>query len=536
MVSRKITIVFIVFYLMSSLLFSQSIPNQFFKNNSVKELSDLFNLNVSIMRFRNRGNINDINPVDSDNLVKIIRSTVDSISTAGMDEKDSLVKTITYLSEKDKSKKILYDSLKEKVQNTPVTHLKKYEKDILTFMSSIKVLSEIRNKWYENYKKPVFSIKTTDIIDYSIIDYKTICEKQTPQYDILITGDIEKVQDKYLISIIFYSLHRNKIIHKTAFMTTIDKISENIEKQFKEIAKQIFYINYAELKITTGENTEIYINSNYMAKQNLSVRYVKPDSYLITLHETNAKPYNEVIEVYDNENKMIDLTPDFFKQKQPYLFNIEPHGTKVFINSQYAGTTPFRKELPQGNFIISAKKSDLYEDFRYSLNVNEIVEEEQAIQYHLMTRDLSKTLKMKQNLYYTAFWSFTFSLAITVPTTIIAVQFYKIPNTFGNNASSFRNPTEKDPVTGEIINKPKDSEISATDQRQAELKLTADILQFTSIGLAINTVFNLGWLFYSLFDYLNTLEKKDFIPILNFYSSPEESGVIIGGVISIPTK
>jgi hypothetical protein len=47
---------------------------------------------------------------------------------------------------------------------------------------------------------------------------------------------------------------------------------------------------------------------------------------------------------------------------------------------------------------------------------------------------------------------------------------------------------------------------------------------------------SLGWLFYSLFDYINILEKKDFIPLISFYSTNEKSALFLGGSIPLGKK
>ena len=48
---------------------------------------------------------------------------------------------------------------------------------------------------------------------------------------------------------------------------------------------------------------------------------------------------------------------------------------------------------------------------------------------------------------------------------------------------------------------------------------------------------SLGWMFFSLFDYLNIMEKKDFIPILNFYQNEEGKNILtVGGSIKINTE
>lgn len=511
----------LIFFSFHFYIYSQSIPNDFFEANSAKELIEIFTINVGIMRFKNVGNISEINPVDADNLVRSIRSTINNITTAGLEPNTALAKAVTHIEKTQTNKKDILRHLREKVIISPPSRRNKLIQEIMLHMNGTPALQSIRNTWFENYSKPVYSIKTLDIIEYQIFDLKTISEKQTPQPDILITGEIERIGNRYLIKILFYSSITDQIIHQAALTSEPDKITETIENAFQSLAKIVFNINYSRLNIQTNPETEIHINNKYIAKESIHIPFAAPGTYLLTLKEFQAPPVNKVIEILPDETKNVQITPDFIQDKQPYYINIEPAGTRIFINSQYRGTTPFRVELPKGEFVLTAKSSDLYEDYRYTLTVNEIDGEEKTIQFQLMTKDISSYLKLKKNVYYAAFWSFTFSLTITVPVTIVAVQYFNAPNLLSINAKNFF----------ETTNSAKD--IEKTNKAWNDMVLASEILRFTSIGLALTTAVSLGWLFYSLFDYLRVLEKKDFIPILNFYSTPEQSGMIIGASIPI---
>jgi hypothetical protein len=511
----------LIFLNIHSYISSQSIPNDFLENNSTKELIEIFTINVGIMRFKNVGNISEINPVDADNLVRSIRSTINNITAASLEPESALAKIVKYLEKIQTNKKDILMHLREKVIISPPSRRNKLIQEIMTHMNSTPSLQNIRNTWFENYNKPVYSIKTQEIIEYQIFDHKTISSKQTVQPDILITGEIERIGSRYLIKILFYSSIKDQIIHQTALTSEPDKITETIENAFQSLAKLIFNINYSKLNIQTNPETEIYINNKYIAKESIHIPFAAPGTYLLTLKEFQAPPITRVIEILPNEIKNVRITPDFIQNKQPYYINIEPVGTRIFINSQYRGTTPFRVELPKGEFVLTAKSSDLYEDYRYTLTVNEINSEEKTIQFQLMTKDISDYLKLKKNVYYAAFWSFTFSLTVTVPVTIVAVQYFNAPNVFSNNAKNFFETTNSN------------KDVEKTNKIWNDMIITSEILRFTSIGLALSTAVSLGWLFYSLFDYLKVHEKKDFIPILNFYSTPDQSGVIIGAAIPI---
>lgn len=517
------TVVFYIIFIPFALQ-AVVIPNDFIEEKDPAAFREIFTVNVGIMRFKKNGNLIDIKPLDGETIVKTIRSTIDNVPVAKLNQKDALIKTIKYIETKNTTSKDKLAALRNKIYSASTnneTRTNKLIASVLLNMDSITDLSTMKNRWFENYQQPVYTVKTYDVIDYKFNSYKNISEQATPTYDYLITGEIEKSGSNYLITIFVYSTHRDKIIYKTAFITEKDSISINTEKKLKPLCEKIFNIKYGELSIKTGEETEIYINSSYIGKNKLDIPFVTPGTYLITLKEPDAEPYSESLIIEPNEIKEFALTPEFKKQLQPVFINIEPAGTKIFINSQYKGTTPFRLMLPAGEFVLTTKTNDFHIDYRYTFAIDEIKDEEIAISFHLMSKDVSKFLKLKKTLYYTAFWSFTLNMTVTIPTVIISTMYYNMPLQFGNATENVLNNSKNVDAKGKII------------EDQLSLTNTAEILRFTAIGLGINLFASLVWLFYTLSDYLNTLEKKDFIPILHYYSSPEESKITIGGVIPI---
>jgi hypothetical protein len=193
------------------------------------------------------------------------------------------------------------------------------------------------------------------------------------------------------------------------------------------------------------------------------------------------------------------------EELQVINFYIEPLGTKIFINSVFQARSPFKKALPKGDYVISAK-NDLYEKHRYVFSINEISDEEKTIIFHLKSKDINSYFKLKKILYYTSFWNFTFSLIVTVPLIVFATQTWYM---YEEGVAY--------------------SEDYADTQVGRDTLLAKNILYGFAAGMITHTTISLGLLFAALTNYLITLQKRDFIPIIEYYHDLEgKQGVKLG--------
>ena len=146
-----------------------------------------------------------------------------------------------------------------------------------------------------------------------------------------------------------------------------------------------------------------------------------------------------------------------------------------------------------------------------------------------MTKDIMNEFKLKKGLYYSAFWNFTFSLVAMIPLIIISTDYYnKASLSSEYYTNHVKQKLEADPDYPAVP-------FIETDYGR-EIYNLSEALRFSAIGVAVYTVLSLGWLFYSLFDYINILEKKDFIPLISFYSTNEKSALFLGGSIPLGKK
>ena len=534
---KKIYFLFLSLFFSSILLFPEKMPNFFLEREDSEFLNKLFTVNLGVMKFKKNGNINDIKPLDSEEIINSLKNEFELIQAIKLSEEEALLKAWSFFKKNTTSssssstinvEQVLEDQIRYQKGN--IFSKKKAVKILLSKMKASTDYAAISGKWYENYQKPVFSLNVQKIMERQVIPYKNICENSSSPIDFLVTGEIEKIEQGYLVSLEFYSSLIDKTFYKGAFICHKESISKDVSDFMKQNAAKIFNVNYGVLELDTKKSDcEIYTESSYLGKQKIVLDYIVPGKYLFSFSIKGSSPYKEVIQVFPSEERKILVKPELRQCLQTVFFNIEPAGTKVFINSQFKGVTPFWDSLPVGEYILSTKTNSYHQDYRYFFRIDEVKDESLNFSFHLMTKDLSKEFKLKKGLYYSAFWNFTFSLVAMIPLTIIATDYYNkaaLSSEYYTSDAKSKLEANPDYVAAPFIE----------TEYGREIYNLSEALRFSAIGVAVYTVLSLGWLFYSLFDYINILEKKDFIPLISFYSTNEEKGVFLGGQIPLGKK
>ena len=534
---KKIYFLFLSLFFSSILLFPEKMPNFFLEREDSEFLNKLFTVDIGVMKFKKNGNVNDIKPLDSEEIINSLKNEFELIQAIKLSEEEALLKAWSFFKKNTTSssssstinvEQVLEDQIRYQKGN--IFSKKKVLKVLLSKMKASTDYAAVSGKWYENYQKPVFSLNVQKVIERQVIPYKSICESSSSPVDFLVTGEIEKIEQGYLVSLEFYSSLIDKTFYKGAFICRKESISKDVSDFIKQNAVKIFNVNYGVLELDTKKSDcEIYTESSYLGKQKIVLDYIVPGKYLFSFLVKGSSPYKEVIQVFPSEERKILVKPELRQCLQTVFFNIEPAGTKVFINSQFKGVTPFWDSLPVGEYILSTKTNSYHQDYRYFFRIDEVKDESLNFSFHLMTKDLSKEFKLKKGLYYSAFWNFTFSLVAMIPLTIIATDYYNkaaLSSEYYTSDAKSKLEANPDYVAAPFIE----------TEYGREIYNLSEALRFSAIGVAVYTVLSLGWLFYSLFDYINILEKKDFIPLISFYSTNEEKGVFLGGQIPLGKK
>ena len=534
---KKIYFLFLSLFFSSILLFPEKMPNFFLEREDSEFLNKLFTVDIGVMKFKKNGNVNDIKPLDSEEIINSLKNEFELIQAIKLSDEEALLKAWSFFKKNTTSssssstinvEQVLEDQIRYQKGN--IFSKKKAVKILLSKMKASTDYAAISGKWYENYQKPVFSLNVQKIMERQVIPYKNICENSSSPIDFLVTGEIEKIEQGYLVSLEFYSSLIDKTFYKGAFICRKESISKDVSDFIKQNAVKIFNVNYGVLELDTKKSDcEIYTESSYLGKQKIVLDYIVPGKYLFSFLVKGSSPYKEVIQVFPSEERKILVKPELRQCLQTVFFNIEPAGTKVFINSQFKGVTPFWDSLPVGEYILSTKTNSYHQDYRYFFRIDEVKDESLNFSFHLMTKDLSKEFKLKKGLYYSAFWNFTFSLVAMIPLTIIATDYYNkaaLSSEYYTSDAKSKLEANPDYVAAPFIE----------TEYGREIYNLSEALRFSTIGVAVYTVLSLGWLFYSLFDYINILEKKDFIPLISFYSTNEEKGVFLGGQIPLGKK
>ena len=506
---KKIYFLFLSLFFSSILLFPEKMPNFFLEREDSEFLNKLFTVDIGVMKFKKNGNVNDIKPLDSEEIINSLKNEFELIQAIKLSDEEALLKAWSFFKKNTTSssssstinvEQVLEDQIRYQKGN--IFSKKKAVKILLSKMKASTDYAAISGKWYENYQKPVFSLNVQKIMERQVIPYKNICENSSSPIDFLVTGEIEKIEQGYLVSLEFYSSLIDKTFYKGAFICRKESISKDVSDFIKQNAVKIFNVNYGVLELDTKKSDcEIYTESSYLGKQKIVLDYIVPGKYLFSFLVKGSLPYKEVIQVFPSEERKILVKPELRQCLQTVFFNIEPAGTKVFINSQFKGVTPFWDSLPVGEYILSTKTNSYHQDYRYFFRIDEVKDESLNFSFHLMTKDLSKEFKLKKGLYYSAFWNFTFSLVAMIPLTIIATDYYNkaaLSSEYYTSDAKSKLEANPDYVAAPFIE----------TEYGREIYNLSEALRFSAIGVAVYTVLSLGWLFYSLFDYINILEKR----------------------------
>lgn len=492
--------------------------NPFLRKNNSSLLTEMFTVNIGIMRFKNIGDLKAINPLDSENVVNSIKNELENVRAIQLSRKAAVLKAMNvYLSRGDNTG--------DEVKRDNMEFLKRrifYSKENLEETSVYEVFLKLRNKpdfekiakqWFENIENPFYIKNISEPFDRVLKSNEEIClmkkTKKNVPLDFLINGDIEKIDNIYFITVYVYSALLNKNVAEYSYIADKETLSQKTSSSIRDILPKIFLINYASLSINTNdEEIRIYLDSEYIGRNNVYIDYLIPGKYIITLKKEEYKNVNENIDILNFEEKKITLKMEEKEELQIVNFFIEPFGTKIFINSVFQARSPFKKALPKGSYVLSAK-NDLYESHRYVFEINEVREEEEKnIAFHLKSKDIQTYFQLKKTLYYAAFWNFTFSLIVTVPLIVFAKQTWDM---YYYSSEDYRN-SEIGRNTGTASN----------------------ILYGFSAGMITHTTISLGLLFAAIANYLITLEKRDFIPIIEYYHNIEgEDGVTLGMKIKL---
>lgn len=488
------------------------------------------------MRLKNSGNLNLIDPIDSENVTNTIKTTLDLVSYGRLDRKSAINKSYEILKEKDKN---LFKSDEKDLIEKKIFFMREDSLpliDIFRVMNNSTNFKNIAKLWFENIDNPVYQINVSKPFDRILKYNKTICKenKYNNKYnlDILFYGEIERIENLNIVTIYVYSYHLDKNIGEIIVVSDSENLIENVKKKIKSLLPKIFLVNYGTLEVNTilsdltSDNssdiqiadTRIYFDNQYLGKNRVFLEFVVPGTYVLKITKEGYNDYYENIKILDFEKKKITISPVEQKEMQIVNFYIEPFGTKIFINSVYQGKSPFKKILPKGNYVIYAK-NDLFEDLRYVLSIKEVRKDEMNIVYHLKSKNIDTQFKLKRTLYYVAFWNFTFSLTAMIPTAIFAYEYFYRFNYAQTNYNLKMGITQETAHLQYVY----------TEEGKI-LDTTYKTLYGMAAFMITYTVLSLGWLFYALADYLFTLEKKDFIPILEFYDNEKGDISILFGV------
>ncbi len=514
--------------LILTLIFCLSTIFAFSQNNSEllnesELLKEIFTVNIGIMEFKQIGKVNSVNPVVRQTIENSVKNTLDSLRFISLTPKQALVRAFSVFESKQTTGLSLSQlDLKQVLEFTGLTNIARNTQQILNEFKTSSTFYDISKRWFELYTAPIYRPVVSKPFARVINPLDQVCSTQSPKLDLLFYGEVENIGTGVYVNIFVYSALDKSTIYSFSFMSGTEEINKNTVINLEKHLSRIFNINYGSLNISVEDGVMVFINNRYEGKGDLTIKYLPPGAYNITSKKENYEDRNDVVIISDNTESTLDIVMEAPVEMQDVNFNIEPYGTKIFINAKFYGRTPFKTSLPQGDYIIFAE-NELYNSLRYFLtiekpdNMKKSYTEEKNIVFHLSSRNFDKMIKRKHTAYYALFWTATFSLAATIPSILFAKEIFY---SFGaaNALWNKNNPNLLFVRTDAGLN------------YYIAMNIVYGLAAF-NIGV---TVLLFGWMFYSLADYLITLEKKDFIPILEFYQNENgDSSLNVGARIKL---
>ncbi len=492
-------------------LYSIEITPQLLIEENSTILTEMFTVKIGVMEPQILGRVNSVSPLDISNIANNLKNSIDSVPAIELSKKASIYKALLYCQKKNKDenakirlqilgRRILYSS--NSVPNALVTEVYKE-------LIAINETKDFANKWFDNYISPNYVPKTSKTFPFVLNENRIICETYPEvstlgALDLLISGDVKRVDNLYFIFLYVYSYLEDRKIIEVNVVSDQDNMEARIKEKIQEIIPKIFLVRYGKLTVQSEPDTYIYLNQFYMGKESVLIDFIVPGNYILSLKKDGYEDFVTNVSIKDWDVKSVEQNVVKQKEMQIINFSIQPYGSKIFINAVYEGRTPFKKALPIGEYVISSS-NPLYESKRYLLNITSVDEEEKILLFHLKSKDLKTNFAIKKALYYTAFWNFTFSLVGTIVSVTFAYDYF---NKYGIMNSGYKKQLSENS--------------NFHNQEMLDTIALYYSVQNALYGVAAFSIaysaLSIGWLFFSLFDYLSTKSKYDFVPILEFYN------------------
>jgi hypothetical protein len=528
--------------LLTAFLFIAALPPLFSRSAFLEKydsqyLDRIFTMNIGIMEMKQVGNLSAISPIDSKNVSDTIKKVLDDVPAMKLTRKEASLKAVQELiSQAGNDDKERLNFLEKRLFFSRENTSGRLVGELFKEMRKNTTIFPVSRTWFENMEQPLYMIKAGVPFARSPESYEDICKNTMIQLKpgdndklgplhILVHGEIERIGNIYIISVFFYSDLLKKEIYQFSVAAESEMISDTVTKKLTSVIPLVFRIQYASLAVNAGdEEVRIYLDDNYIGREQVRIPFLVPGPYLLTLKKENHEDTLENINLSGNQQSEMELTIGNQKQLQVVNFAIEPLGTKIFINAVFQGRSPFTRALPEGEYVISAK-NDEYEDYRYVMKINAVDKTKPlGVIFHLKSKDIKTRFRLKKILYYTSFWNFSFSLFSAIPMVVLAFHYWSLNGTYVTAVSPFRN-TDKSTWT--------DEQRKIYNDYISNKRVADGLYAAAGVTIAYMTI-SLGWLAYALADYLLTLEKKDYIPIMEFYQDPEGvEGLTLGMQIKL---
>ncbi len=243
-----------------------------------------------------------------------------------------------------------------------------------------------------------------DYPDFSIYEYA-----RQNKIDLLISGEIEQIQEYFYIRISAMHIESNKEIFVFENALSSETIYEFLPELINELIGIILGRDWANLTIIPEPaDSVIQIDGKVEGIGKVQKNYIVPGMVEIEIFHHGYDPVTELIFLSAFEDKVIEIALEQM-ETQTILLNSNPPYADIYLNSYWIGKTPLLLDLPYESQLLIIQKEG-YDDLSYKFT-EEIPEELNF----LLREDLIDELywhEQKRNRFYATLGVWLISLPV----------------------------------------------------------------------------------------------------------------------------
>lgn len=238
--------------------------------------------------------------------------------------------------------------------------------------------------------------------------------------DMIISGDVQQIEDSYLIDIWVYDVNLDKknVLWQGSF--SIFDIDDTITLIADALRTTILGRDWAALEVETDQSDAlIYYNGILLGTQNCKTSILYPGEGTLDIYSSGYLTQSHVISLEKNSTIFKEYQLQIDENSLVYIDSI-PQGAEVYLGSIYLGLTPIEVVKPEEELRLTLIL-DGYETINSS--ISPFVESNYSFEMIPFTVNYSEQARIEKKRFYNSVAWFAISVGVTIVMAGI-YQFY----------------------------------------------------------------------------------------------------------------